>query len=221
MAGTLALGNWQLRRADEKRVLQAQYDQAEALAPATLSTANDLAAVAAQLPRRVRVSGEFVDAATVYVDNRIVDGVAGMRVVAALRVGTDAPLVLIDRGWAARDGADRTRLPAVPPAAGTVTIDGLAVARLPRSLELGEATEATLGLWQNLDYERFERAMGQSVARLVVQQTGGPSDGLRRDRPRLDAGVDRHRGYAVQWYSLAGLILVLTIFYGARARRAA
>lgn len=220
IAGTLALGNWQTRRAEEKRALQSQYDAAETVAPALLSTANDLAAVASQLPRRVRLTGEFVEAATVYIDNRIVDGVAGMRVITALRTIADAPLVLIDRGWAARDIADRARLPAIATSAGTVTIEGLAVARLPRSLELGATSEASLGLWQNLDYERFERATGRSVARMVVQQTGGPSDGLRRDRLRLDAGVDRHRGYAVQWYSLAGLILLLTLYYGVRARRA-
>jgi cytochrome oxidase assembly protein ShyY1 len=102
-----------------------------------------------------------------------------------------------------------------------VLIEGLAVAQLPRTLELGGATEPSLGIWQNLDYERFEKASGLPVARIVVQQTTNSADGLRRDRPRLDARVDRHRGYAVQWYSLAGLTLVLAIVYGVRTQRQA
>ncbi|MGH6623987.1 MAG: SURF1 family protein, partial [Burkholderiaceae bacterium] len=199
IALAVSLGNWQLRRADEKQSLQSQYDAAEAAAPAPLGSASDLAALPSHLPKRVLLNGEFVDSATVYIDNRMVDGVAGFQVVSAMRIAPDAPLVLIDRGWAARDAGDRTRLPLVKSVSGPVRIEGLAVALLPRTLELGGATDASLGIWQNLDYERFEKASGQTVARIVVQQTAGSADGLRRDRPRLDARVDRHRGYAVQW----------------------
>jgi len=219
IATTLSLGNWQLRRADEKRVLQSQYDAAERAAPTPLRSASDLAALAARLPQRVLLDGEFVESATVYIDNRMVEGLAGFQVVSAFRIAPDAPLVLVDRGWAARDAADRARLPVVGNVKGSMRIEGLAVAQLPRTLELGGNAESSLGIWQNLDYERFERISGLPVARFVVVQTSAAADGLRRDRPRLDARVDRHRGYAVQWYSLAGLTLVLAIVYGVRARR--
>jgi surfeit locus 1 family protein len=218
---TVSLGNWQLRRADEKQTLQSQYDAAWVAAPAPLVLASDLSALASRLPQRVSLNGEFVESATVYIDNRMVDGLAGFQVVSAMRVAPDAPLVLVDRGWAARDTSDRARLPAVRSVNGPVLIEGLAVAQLPRTLELGGATEPSLGIWQNLDYERFEKATGLPVARIVVQQTTNSADGLRRDRPRLDARVDRHRGYAVQWYSLAGLTLVLAIVYGVRTQRQA
>ena len=47
------------------------------------------------------------------------------------------------------------------------------------------------------------------LAAVTVQQAGPPSDGLLRDWPRIDLGVDKHYGYAVQWFALAGLIALL------------
>jgi len=42
---------------------------------------------------------------------------------------------------------------------------------------------------------------------------------LVREVPRFDAGVERHRGYAVQWYALAVLSAALTAIFGWRAAR--
>jgi cytochrome oxidase assembly protein ShyY1 len=47
---------------------------------------------------------------------------------------------------------------------------------------------------------------------IVVQQTSDADDGLARDWPRPDAGVDKHRIYALQWYSFAALAAVLYVF---------
>jgi len=95
------------------------------------------------------------------------------------------------------------------------------VAHTARVLQLGENAPVGGGpaVWQNLDYETFERASGLAVARWVVQQTGAAADGLMRNWPRLAAGVDKHHGYALQWFSLAALIAALTVFFGLRALR--
>jgi cytochrome oxidase assembly protein ShyY1 len=103
-----------------------------------------------------------------------------------------------------------------------VTVDGLAVAQTPRVLQIGEnapAGEGQPAVWQNLDFDAFERASGLAGARWVVQQTNGADDGLLRQWPRLAAGVDKHRGYALQWFALAALISALTLFFGLRALR--
>ena len=189
IALTVSLGNWQLRRADEKLALQAAWDRAEQT-PALPVAGVDIAGVADRLPLRVRLRGRFVFAHEVWLDNR-------------------------------RDPRDRTRLPAVARPEGEVTVDGLAMAHTARVLQLGENAPAGGGpvVWQNLDYESFERASGLSVARWVVQQTNGADDGLLRNWPRFSAGVDKHYGYALQWFALAVLITALTAFFGLRALR--
>lgn len=212
-----SLGNWQTRRGDDKAARQAEWDAALARAPADVADADDAAAVAARLPRRVQMRGRLVTEATVYIDNRIVDGVAGYQVVTPLALGDRAPWVLVNRGWAPRNMADRTQLPAAPVADAPLRIEGIAVANVPRALELGERGGTLLGIWQNLDFEAYERASGRAVARFVVQQDNDTGDGLRRAWPRPDAGVDKHRGYAFQWYALAALIAGLTLFFGVPA----
>lgn len=216
---TTSLGNWQTRRGDEKATRQAQWDAALARAPMKIGGLDDMAAVAGDLPQRVEIRGSFVPEATVYIDNRLVEGVAGFQVVTPFAVADGVPWILVNRGWAPRNMADRTELPKGPIAVDRMRVEGIAVAQLPRSLELGERGGPLAGIWQNLDFDEYERASGRKVARFVVQQTSDTGDGLRRVWPRPDAGVDKHRGYAFQWYSLAGLIAVLMIFFGAKALR--
>jgi surfeit locus 1 family protein len=216
---TMSLGNWQTRRGDEKATRQAQWDDAIARAPTRIAGLDDASGVARNLPQRVEMSGTFVIEATVYIDNRLVDGVAGFQVVTPVAVGEGMPWILVNRGWAARSMADRTRLPAAPIANAPLRVEGIAVPHVPRTLEIGERGGPLGGIWQNLDFEAYERATGQRVARFVVQQTNDTGDGLRRAWARPDAGVDRHRGYAFQWYSLAALITVLTLYFGGKALR--
>jgi cytochrome oxidase assembly protein ShyY1 len=104
-------------------------------------------------------------------------------------------------------------------AAGRVHIEGLAVDHVPRVLELGPHGGSLRGIWQNLDFTAYEQASGHPVARFVVEQTNETADGLRRVWPRPDTGVERHRGYAFQWYSLALLIAALTLYFGGKALR--
>jgi surfeit locus 1 family protein len=220
IALTVSLGNWQLRRADEKLALQAAWDRAEQAAPVAVA-GGDFAAVAGRLPLRVRLRGRFVHGAEVWLENRQMDGQAGLMLVAPLRLA-DGAVVLVNRGFARRDPRDRARLPEVVRPEGEVEVEGLAVPHAARVLQLGENAPAGDGgpaVWQNLDYEAFERATGLAVARWVVQQTGGAGDGLLRNWPRLAAGVDRHHGYALQWFALAALIGGLTAFFGLRALR--
>ena len=68
-------------------------------------------------------------------------------------------------------------------------------------------------VWQYLDLARYRESTGMPVRDWIVQQTSDAADGLVREWPRPDAGIDRHRGYAFQWYSLAGLSFVMTAAY--------
>ena len=219
IALTVSLGNWQLRRAEEKLALQAAWDRAAQVAPLTV-TGGDVAAVADRLPLRVRLRGRFLVEHEVWLDNRQMDGQAGLMLVAPLRLA-DGAVVLVNRGFARRDPRDRARLPEVARPQGEVAVEGIAVAHSARVLQLGENAPAVGGalVWQNLDYGEFERASGLAVARWIVQQTDGADDGLLRHWPRLSTGVDKHHGYALQWFALAALITSLTAFFGLRALR--
>ena len=220
IALTVALGQWQLRRADEKLALQAAWDRTAQAAPLAVGGAQ-FGAVAAQLPMRVTVSGRFLHEHAVWLDNRQLEGRAGLILITPLRLD-DGGVVLVNRGFAPRDPLDRTRLPEVARPPDEVSIEGLAVAQVSRVRAIGEnAPAGGRAVWQNLDFDEFERRSGLTVARWVVQQSSGGDEGLLRNWPAPAAGVDRHRGYALQWFSLAALLVALTAFFGVRALRGA
>ena len=226
IAAAISLADWQTRRGDAKLALQAQLDAAERAPPIDIAPSRlSIEDIAGALPRKVRVSGVFDPAGTVYLDNRTLNGVAGFYVVTPLVIGEGLPAVLIDRGFRAHDMQDRMHIAAAMPPPGRVNIEGLAVAGPSALLELGGKSEHRVpGIWQNLDYTAYEQATGRSVARFVIQASGGTqsdnaADGLRREWPRPVSGVEKHRGYAFQWYSLAVLIAALAVLFGWKAWR--
>jgi len=208
-AVAFALGNWQLRRAAEKVAIEQTWDAARNAAPVEVRGAPELAAVAAQLPRRVRVRGWFEYEHTIWLDNRPLDGRAGFLVVTPLRVDGAEARILVNRGWAPRDPVQRTHLPPIGRPEGLVEIEGIAVQGVPRVLQF---TDADVGpIRQNVDVDESRNELGASIAGFVLQQTSPLDDSLDRRWIPPATGVDRHRGYAFQWFALAALFGVITM----------
>ena len=47
----------------------------------------------------------------------------------------------------------------------------------------------------------------------LVVQTGEGSEGLQRNWDAPNLGVDKHHGYAFQWFSLSALLIVLYLWF--------
>ncbi len=218
IAATISLGMWQLRRAAEKTAMDRTWDAAIDAAPQSVRNISDLGPVAADMPRRVHVRGEFDAAHTWWLDNRPLGGRAGFFVVAPLRLEGSHEVVLVNRGWAPRDPNERTRLPTIGVPTGLVDIDGIAVHELPRVYELGGPASGPIR--QNLDLKDAANEIGARVAPFVIQQMSALDDGLDRRWAPPASGVERNRGYAFQWFSLAALITVLLVVFGTRSLRA-
>jgi len=99
--------------------------------------------------------------------------------------------------------------------AGRVALEGIAGDPHSRYVELGDATPRDR-VWQNLDFERYARTYPHALQPVLLMQTSATADGLARDWPRPDTGVDMHVGYAFQWYSLATTLVVLWVVLNLR-----
>ena len=208
------LGNWQVRRAEEKAELSERIAHFAA-APAVPFSSAAAAGVPAEW-QRVTLEGDWLPQGGVFLDNRVHEGRPGYHVLTPLRLAS-GEVVLVKRGWVGA-GVDRSRLPEVAGGLGVARIEG--VVRRPEDKPFTLAREAGAGrLWQFLDLSAYRRAFGLPVADFVMQQTSMEADGLVRDWPRPDAGVDRHRGYAAQWYGLASVAAGMTGLYLWRNRR--
>lgn len=213
-AAAVAAGLWQTRRAEEKAAIQARLDRLAVDPPLTLPATRVDAVDYAQ--RRVIAQGEFDDARTILLDNKVLRGRAGYHVVSPLRLSGGDRYVLVDRGWVAA-GRTRDELPRVPTPAGAQRVEGTAIAPGP-VYELA-AEQAPGRVWQNLELDRYAKWSGLALQPVVILQTSPADDGLAREWARPDVGVEKHRIYALQWYSFAALAGVLYVFFSFRRSR--
>jgi surfeit locus 1 family protein len=220
VAVTASLGRWQLDRAAQKEALQAAL-AARASEPVLDVQGPDRAAVTAQeaspalLHRRVRAQGVWLAEHTVWLDNRQMQGRPGFYVITPLHLDGGGVL-LVQRGWAARDFEDRTRLPELHTPTGLVEVQGILSPPPARLYELGATGQGAIR--QNLDLDAFRAETGLPLAGLSIRQSDAesdraPGDGLLRDWPQPDSGVDRHYGYAFQWFGLCALMVLLYVWF--------
>jgi surfeit locus 1 family protein len=209
-AAGIALGNWQAGRATEKRALGAELERSLASPPVELRASST--GVERLVWKHVAARGRFIEEHTVYLDNKLRRGRPGYEVMTPLRL--DGTHVLVNRGWvpAARS---REVLPEVSTPQSEIRVEGLALPRVPRALEAGKPAPGKVR--QNLDLAQFADETGLALLPVVIEQHSPAPDGLLREWPRPDAGVEKHQSYALQWYSLAALAVIL--FFALSFRR--
>lgn len=204
---TLSLGLWQMSRAAEKTALQAMIDGRGAQAPLPASMLAGAAPGADVLYRSVQLRGTWLSRHTVFLDNRQMGGRQGFFVLTPLQLENSSTAIVVQRGWVQRSFTDRALVPAVATPAGPVEVMGRIA---PSPAKLYEFDHSDTGLIrQNLDLRRYAREIGVPLAEFSVLQSGPSTDGLARDWPAVNTGVDKHYGYAFQWFALCGLIILL------------
>lgn len=219
IAATARLGWWQLDRAAQKTALQQAIELRSSLpALGNDALATDDAQLEAQLNRQALLRGRWLSEHTVFLENRPMGGRFGFVVVTPLLLdGLDAA-VLVQRGWTPRQLNDRSLVPALPDPRDGVQLRGRLTAAPTRVLGLGEAGSGAIR--QNLDRVAFARETGlkllaPTVVQLEAMRLGDSAvaDGLLRDWPAPDLGLQKHYGYAFQWFALCALILILYVWF--------
>jgi surfeit locus 1 family protein len=211
MAVTASLGFWQLDRAAQKLALQAQINDRSGLEPWGNAELLQTPDATTGVHRPVTLVGAWVPNASVFLDNRQMNARVGLFLVTPLRLEGSERVVLVQRGWVARDFTDRNRVPAVPTPAGTVRVHGRLAPPPSKLYELGEA--GTGPIRQNIDLAAFARETGLPLLGVSVQQSGGASDGLLREWPQVALDVGKHHGYAFQWFALCALAGILYVWF--------
>lgn len=208
---TFSLGQWQLRRAAQKEALHASIEAKNSLSPLdnrAFGAAKDLAN---EMHRRVSIQGAWLPAHTIYLDNRPMGGKTGFWVLTPLALQGSSQVVLVQRGWVPRDFTRRTRLPEVSTPAGLVTVEGRIA---PPPSKLYEFKGEDVGrIRQNLDLDAFRAETGLPLLGVALLQTGAPGEGLLREWAVPNLGVDKHYGYAFQWFALCGLVVILYVWF--------
>jgi surfeit locus 1 family protein len=167
--------------------------------------------MAAQLHRHIVITGRWLPRHTLYLDNRPLNGRAGLVVVTPFLIAP-GDAVLVQRGWVPRDPSDRTRVPPADLPPSEVRIEARIAEWPSRRLELTAVEEGPIR--QNLDSVQFAREAGVSLRPLsLLQLAAGERGGLVREWPVPVQDVWKHQGYALQWFALSALIAGLTVWF--------
>lgn len=211
----LGLGFWQLDRAAQKEAqLQRWQQQAGGESWHELAGRHGDSLAEGQ---PVEVTGRYSQTTHWLLDNRTRDGRAGYEVLSLFRP-KEGPPVVVNRGWLAAPPT-RESLPAIATPDQQVTLSGR-IGDFPQPPVLAETTPAVT--WprrvQALSVTEA-RALEPELAGRVLRLTGpGQPGAFQADWQPDRMGAQTHYGYALQWFSLALALVILTVIASYRKR---
>jgi len=212
----VSLGQWQLRRHDERSLENAVTTSRMSSPPTDLGVLLEGAGadVGSLEYRPVRATGVFEPAGEILVRSQVADERPGFHVVTPFR--TASGVVLVNRGWVPL-AAERPPVEEVPPPTGTITINGLVRASQVRPAIGPTEPEGVLRIVARIDLARLDQQFDDLVP-VWIQQTDDVLDPLpvRVAVPVTD-DPGPHLPYAFQWYSFA---VITAVGYGVLIRRA-
>ena len=209
LAVLVGLGTWQLQRLAWKEGLIA-HAQAQLDAPAVPLPADGLADLDF---RRVAATGSYLHDAAFAFGFLAEDGRPGGRLITPFQLA-DGRVILVDRGWMPEDLLPPNVPNGLRPE-GVVTLEGIARWRGDDNRPwMTPADTPQQRRWYGWDKPSIQAATGRPIVPvvLVLERSEGPA-GLPRAEPVLIDFPNDHLSYALTWYGLAVVLLVIYILF--------
>ena len=206
----VSLGLWQLDRAKQKLALYSHTEINRHAPMLQISTARELA-IPRLLGRSVQASGRY-QAPNFLLDNRMRGGRAGYEIITPFKLN-DGTHLLVARGWIVAD-LDRARLPGVDLPTQPVTLAGrldkvpVVGIRLGKSSEI-EAMDPVLLRIQRVETDKVAKKLGYPLPAGLVYLDAAAPYGYDRTWPVPSSDVSKHQAYAVQWFAMAVVLVLL------------
>lgn len=209
------LGLWQLERKAEKEEMFEAFENAAFMPVEQAMLRNERFA-------RVEASGRYDATRHILLDNKILDGRAGVHVLTPFYL-EDGSVLLVNRGWLPM-AADRLSYPPVPTSDAPATIRGRLNVIPGDGLRVGEADVLEATRWPQLvtwlDPDLIENALGERLAPWLIQLDAAEASGFEGRRWKaavMEPAV--HGAYAFQWFSLMAAAIIFWLVLGFRRGR--
>jgi surfeit locus 1 family protein len=208
LPGLLSLGFWQLHRAEQKRNLLAQYSLGQSQHPLPLNEVLKQDRQFDFLP--VSVTGVYQNQRQVLLDNQSHDHSLGYHALTPLLEKTTGKIILVDRGWIPR--VANQGLPLFDAVAGEQHLTGYLKKPSHNPFILGQ-NERNPGQWprliQQVEIANLQASFGVKLYPFILLLDASQPHGFIRDWHPVVLSPERHMGYAFQWFSLAGALLII------------
>jgi cytochrome oxidase assembly protein ShyY1 len=206
----ISLGYWQLDRAQEKREILAEFKSNQESQPVgfeLLDSSKNLQY------RQVQFVGELDASRRVLLDNRVRNGRPGYEIFEVLTLASSELKMLVNRGWV-QASLDRNQLPEIAPVTGRVQLRGSLYKVLRGGLQLDDGVRAVENWPGRVGWISTERAAEIFADEFFTYQLRLDSDSvgaLTTGWPTVSVQPEKHTAYAVQWFVMALVLLLLTI----------
>ncbi len=201
----VSLGCWQLARYHQKVHLEGLMADRLNLPPLSLSA---LMTIDDPHLLPVTLKGQFLSDQVFFLDNQIHRGQAGVEVIMPF-VTDDRQWLLVDRGWLPLP--ERSRLPLMTTNDHHYLLTGRIQKPLGQSLLLADDHwgNGWPKLIQSLDFQQFATVLNTSVPSWVVRLDVEQPAAFEIRPLTIPVKSQRHLGYAVQWFTMALVLLGL------------
>lgn len=210
----LALGFWQLDRAQEKKAYLELLKRNNAAETITLPASVD--AIDSLKYRMVKAIGYYDANHQFLVDNQINGGKPGYFVLTPFKLKDSEIGVLVNRGWIPLT-KDRSELPDISIKVMQAMVKGRINSFPSVGIKLPGADKPTAGwpsIVQVVDSDILAKVLGYPLYGFMIELDKNLPEGYKRDwRELAIMPPEQHIAYAVQWFGLAVTLALLFIWY--------
>ena len=210
----ISLGIWQWHRAEYKQHLLDHYS-AQSGQPA-LSLGQALKDPEGFRYFKMTVRGHYLNQHQFLQDNQFYQHQVGYFVLTPFVTDTDK-VILVNRGWVPKN---------FPPAqlelsTKPLTLKGRVSAAPTRTFHLGDNLRGTTAwprVMQVIKIDDLSSALGKRLEPLILLLNSEDPGGFARDWQPQGLSPEKHRGYALQWFAFATLLVVLFLVLNIKRR---
>ena len=212
----ISLGFWQLDRADEKRAIEDQIASANS---GDVELVTSVEFLKDKEYYHVRLQGSYVGDKQFIYDNQIVDQISGYYVLTPFILKDTSKAVLINRGFIPWGGR-RDKLANVDIGEKTTEVKvqiSIPVKRM--ELKVSETTGDFPVLIQALDLGEMSTIASLDFASVVGLLNPESENGFVRKWEPYTGSIERHIGYAIQWFLMALVLAFIGIRLAIKQRK--
>lgn len=202
----ISLGIWQLHRAEEKHLLQANFDARNKIIPITIEQAQS---VADNRYYPVQVDGRFDNAHVFLLDNQFYHHKVGYHIITPFISEKTHHWILINRGWLPM-APNRNILPKIPTISGKVHVSGFLYIPQKNPFISAEIESVSWPLRiERLDTPSISKHLNRDLyPQIILLDPKSPYGFIRNWQP-INMKASMHIGYAVQWFSMAAVLFII------------
>ena len=212
----VSLGFWQLERADDKRSIETSIKQANTGSVELIRKEEGLQS---KEYYEVRLQGKYLSDKQFIYDNQIVDQVSGYYVLTPYALEGQSKAILINRGFIPWNGR-RDKLADIVIGQETREIK----VQISKPIKRMELKPSEVGiqfpvLIQSIDLQDMADRAKIDFSSVIGLLDASASNGFIRKWEPYTGSIEKHIGYAVQWFLMALVLAIIGIRIAIKQRK--